>query len=162
VYSPAGSLRVKNLFDVFRWSGLSAATARLAGPSAFDARYSNVGNQQARGPAAGGSGVLVRLTRPGGVRSVLAESVLLKHQLLIRGQIVPKVLDRGRDSPATDGSGLSTASHLIVPRRLVRTAITVKPSTLLRRFISTANRSIKHHAQCSGRQQTSRTSCVPN
>jgi hypothetical protein len=39
----------------------------------------------------------IRLTRPGGVRSVLAESVLLKHQLVI--------LNRSRRAPNLPGIG---------------------------------------------------------
>ena len=70
---------------------------------------------------------LVRLARPGGVRSVIAESVLLKHQLLI--------LNRSRRrAPNLNGwdrlmAGL--CSLFIKPARLVRTAIALKPSTLL-------------------------------
>jgi hypothetical protein len=68
----------------------------------------------------------IRLARPGGVRSVLAESVLLKHQLVI--------LNRSRRAPnlrASDRLITGLCALLILPRRLVRSAVVVKPSTLL-------------------------------
>ena len=69
----------------------------------------------------------IRLVRPGGVRSVLAESVLLKHQLL--------TLNRShRRAPNLRGSDRLIAglcALLVLPRRLVRSAVVVKPSTLL-------------------------------
>jgi len=70
---------------------------------------------------------LARLLGPGGVRSVVAESLLLKHQLLI--------LNRSRQrSP-----NLSTWDRILAgwlalwvrPTRLLRSAIALKPSTLL-------------------------------
>ena len=70
---------------------------------------------------------VVRLAKPGGFRSVVAESVLVRHQLLI--------LNRGRKRApnlrARDRffAGLCT---LFIPRaRLLRSAIVLKPSTLL-------------------------------
>ena len=68
----------------------------------------------------------IRLARPGGVRSVLAESVLLKHQLVI--------LNRSRRAPnlrASDRLITGLCALLVLPRRLVRSAVVVKPSTLL-------------------------------
>ena len=68
----------------------------------------------------------IRLARPGGVRSVLAESALLKHQLLI--------LNRSRRAPnlrVSDRLITGLCALLILPRRLVRSAVVVKPSTLL-------------------------------
>ena len=70
---------------------------------------------------------LARLTRPGGLRSVVAESVLVRQQLLI--------LNRGRKRApnlrATDRiiAGLSTL--FLRPARILRSAIVLKPSTLL-------------------------------
>ena len=71
---------------------------------------------------------VVRLGRPGGLRSVVAESVLARHQLLI--------LNRGRKR----APNLRTADRLIYglctllirPARFLRSAIVVKPATLLR------------------------------
>jgi len=70
---------------------------------------------------------VLRLVRPGGVRAVVAESVLAKHQLLI--------LDRSRRR----APNLHTLDRLIAgfcslwikPSRLRRVAIAFRPSTLL-------------------------------
>jgi putative transposase len=69
----------------------------------------------------------VRLARPGGLRSVVAESVLVKHQLLI--------LNRGRKR----APNLRSADRVIAglctlfmpPVRVLRSNIVLKPSTLL-------------------------------
>src|SRR5215470_6377759 len=70
-------------------------------------------------------GIVVRLVKPGGPRSVVAESVLVRHQLLI--------LNRGRKRApklrAADRiTGLCTL--FIRPARLVGSAMVLKPSTL--------------------------------
>ena len=71
---------------------------------------------------------LARLARPGGLRSVVAESVLVRHPLLI--------LNRGRKRApnlrATDriiAAGLCTL--FMRPARVLCSAIVLKPSTLL-------------------------------
>jgi len=70
---------------------------------------------------------LARLLGPGGLRSVVAESLLVKHQLLI--------LNRSRTrSPNLSASDRVVAGLCVVfmrPSRLIRTAIVLKPSTLL-------------------------------
>ena len=70
---------------------------------------------------------LARLLGPGGIRSVVAESVLVKQQLLI--------LNRSRQrSPSLRSSDRLVAglcALLIRPTRLIRSAIVLKPSTLL-------------------------------
>jgi putative transposase len=70
---------------------------------------------------------LARLLGPGGVRSLVGESLLLKHQLLI--------LNRSRQrSPrlsAWDRILAGLLALLVLPSRLFRSAIVVKPSTLL-------------------------------
>ena len=70
---------------------------------------------------------LVRLLGPGGVRSIVAESLLLKHQLLL--------LNRpGQRSPhlcAWDRILAGGMALLLPPTRLLRSAIVRKPSTLL-------------------------------
>lgn len=70
---------------------------------------------------------LIRLAKPGGLRSVVAESVLVRHQLLI--------LNRGRRR----ATNLRPADRIIAalctlfmrPARVLRSAIVLKPSTLL-------------------------------
>src|SRR5215813_12400579 len=70
-------------------------------------------------------GIVVRLAKPRGLRSVVAESVLVRHQLLNRGRKrAPKL--RAADRIIT---GLCTL--FIRPARLVGSAIVLKRSTLL-------------------------------
>ena len=70
---------------------------------------------------------LARLARPGGLRSVVAESMLVRHQLLI--------LNRGRKRApnlrATDRIIAGLCALFMRPARVVRSAIVLKPSTLL-------------------------------
>src|SRR5713101_7103130 len=71
---------------------------------------------------------VARLAGPGGARSVVAESVLVKQQLLI--------LNRSRSrSPHllfADRMVAGVCALLMRPSRLIRSAIVLKPSTLLR------------------------------
>ena len=69
---------------------------------------------------------LARLARPDGLRSVVAESVLVRHQLL--------VLNRGRKRApnlrAADRIIAGLCTLFIRPARVFRSAIVLKPSTL--------------------------------
>jgi transposase InsO family protein len=71
--------------------------------------------------------IVIRLCRPGGLRSVVAESVLLRHQVLI--------LNRGRKrAPNLRPSDRIVAGFctlLMRPAKILRSAIALKPSTLL-------------------------------
>ena len=70
---------------------------------------------------------VIRLARPGGFRSVVAESMLVKHQLLI--------LNRGRKRApnlrAADRVIAGLCTLFMRPSRVLRSAIVLKPSTLL-------------------------------
>jgi len=70
---------------------------------------------------------LARLAKPGGLRSVLAESVLVRHQLVI--------LNRGRKRApnlrARDRIIAGLCTLFMRPARVLRSAIVLKPSTLL-------------------------------
>jgi putative transposase len=70
---------------------------------------------------------VVRLIRPGGLRSVVAESLLARHQLLI--------LHRGRKRApnlrAADRVIAGLCAFFMRPARVLRSAIVLKPSTLL-------------------------------
>ena len=70
---------------------------------------------------------VARLAGPGVLRSVVAESMLVRHQLLI--------LNRGRKRApnlrATDRITVGLLALLISHARIVRSAIVLKPSTLL-------------------------------
>src|SRR5580693_10384945 len=70
---------------------------------------------------------LARLLGPGGVRSLVAESVLLKHQLLI----VDRSRQRSPNLSAGDRILAGLLALLVHPTRLLRSAIALKPSTLL-------------------------------
>ena len=70
---------------------------------------------------------LVRFAGPGGVRSVVAESVLLRHQLLVLNRSRRRAPNLG----ALDRLIAGWCALLILPRRLIRCAIVGKPSTVL-------------------------------
>lgn len=69
-----------------------------------------------------------KLAKPGGLSAVAAESVALKHQLLI--------MKRGRHRAPTltpwDRLVLGGCTLFIVPKRIDKMAVVLKPSTLLR------------------------------
>ena len=70
---------------------------------------------------------VARLAGPGGLRSVVAESALIRHQLLI--------LNRGRKRApnlrASDRSAAGLFTPFPSPARILRSAFVLKPSTLL-------------------------------
>ena len=70
---------------------------------------------------------VTKLFRAGGARSVVAESLLLKHQLLI----LNRSRERAPNLKPIDRviAGLCTA--LLRPARLLRAAIVLKPSTIM-------------------------------
>jgi len=72
--------------------------------------------------------ILFQLARHRGLRSVLAESVLLKHQLLI----LNRSRHRAPNLRTIDRFLAGVCSLFIHPSRLLRSAIILKPSTLLR------------------------------
>ena len=70
---------------------------------------------------------IIRLVQPGGLRSVIAESVLMRHQVLI--------LNRGRKRApnlrSSDRIIAGLCTLLMRPARVLRSAIVLKTSTLL-------------------------------
>src|SRR5262245_40357582 len=70
---------------------------------------------------------VLRMARPGGLRSVIAESVLIKHQLLI----FSRSRRRAPNLRVWDRLIAGFCSLWIQPKRLLRSAIAFKPSTLL-------------------------------
>jgi putative transposase len=72
--------------------------------------------------------ILARLARPGGVRSVVAESLAVKHQLLI----MKRSQRRAPNLTSWDRLMLGFYTLLVSPRRLRKMAVVTKPSTLLR------------------------------
>src|SRR5208283_2858416 len=73
--------------------------------------------------------VLARLLGPGGVRSVVGESLLLKDQLLI----VNRSRQRSPNLSSWDRILAGWMTLWVRPTRLLRSAIALKPSTLLYR-----------------------------
>jgi hypothetical protein len=71
---------------------------------------------------------LAKVMRPGGVRSIIAESLVLKHQLLISRR------SRRRAPPLTtiDRFVLGLTMLFVSPRRVTKVAAVLKPATLLR------------------------------
>jgi putative transposase len=70
---------------------------------------------------------LARLLGPGGVRSIVAESLRLKHQLLI----VNRSRQRAPNLRASDRILAGLMALLVSPTPLLRSAIVLKPSTLM-------------------------------
>jgi hypothetical protein len=71
--------------------------------------------------------MLARLLGPGGIRSVVAESVLIKQELLI----LNRSRQRAPNLRSSDRLVAGLCALLIRPARLIRSAIVLKPSTLL-------------------------------
>ena len=70
---------------------------------------------------------VVRLAWPGGLRSVVAESVLVKHQL----QILSRGRKRAPNLRAAERIIAGLCTLFMNPARVLRSAIVLKPSTLL-------------------------------
>jgi putative transposase len=71
---------------------------------------------------------IIRIMAPGGARTVVAESLLLKHQLLILNR-------SSRKAPplrALDRILLGLGAILVSPQRILKVAVAVRPATLLR------------------------------
>jgi len=71
---------------------------------------------------------IARLFRPGGGRAVIAENLLLKQQLIIHA----RSRQRAPNLSTQDRALLGFWSLFLNPRRIARSAIIIKPSTLLR------------------------------
>jgi putative transposase len=70
---------------------------------------------------------LVRLFGPGGLRSVVAETLLVKHQLLI----LNRSRERAPNLRPLDRVIAGLCASLMRPTRLLRSAIALKPSTIM-------------------------------
>ena len=71
---------------------------------------------------------LARLLRPGGARAVAAESLILKHQLVIVG----RSRRRAPNLTSFDRVVLGIAALFVSVRRIPQLAVILKPSTLFR------------------------------
>src|SRR6516162_6497967 len=73
---------------------------------------------------------VARLAGPGGARAVVAESLLVKQQLLI----LNRSRKRAPKLHPSDRIVAGVCALLMRPGRLIRSAIVLKPSTLLRLY----------------------------
>ena len=71
--------------------------------------------------------IIAKLLGPGGARAVVADSLLLKQQLLI----INRSRRRSPNLLAHDRFLLGLWSLFLTPRRILRAAIIIRPSTLL-------------------------------
>jgi len=71
---------------------------------------------------------LAKLIRPSGGRTVIAENLLLKQQLIIHS----RSRQRAPNLSTQDRALLGFLSLFLNPKRIARSAIIIKPSTLLR------------------------------
>ena len=71
---------------------------------------------------------VLKLVRPGGVRAVAAESLLLKHQLLISN----RSRHRAPNLTTLDRCLLGLATLFLSPRRIPKLGALIKPATLLK------------------------------
>ncbi len=70
---------------------------------------------------------VARLAKPGGLRSVVAESVLVRHQL----RVLNRARKRAPNLRAADRFNAGLCTLFMRPARVLRSAIALKPSTLL-------------------------------
>ena len=70
---------------------------------------------------------LAKLTRPGGARAVIAENLFLKQQLIVHS----RSRQRAPNLTTQDRMLFGFLSQFFNPRRIARSAILIKPSTLL-------------------------------
>jgi hypothetical protein len=71
---------------------------------------------------------LAKLARPGGLGAVAAESLAVKHQLLV----MKRAQRRAPNLTPWDRLLLGVCALLVSPQRLSKMAVILKPSTLLR------------------------------
>src|SRR6266516_5272238 len=79
---------------------------------------------------------IAKLVRPGGVRAVVAESLVLKHQLLISS----RARRRAPNLNSLDRLLLGLGSLFVPPSRIPKLAVILKPRTLLRFHVALKTR----------------------
>lgn len=83
---------------------------------------------------------LAKLVRPGGVHSVIAESLLLKHQLIISR----RSSRRAPPLSTIDRFVLGLTALFVSPRRVAKVAAILQPATLLRFHKALVDRKYRH------------------
>ena len=71
--------------------------------------------------------LLIRLLQPGGIKTVAAENLLLKKQLLV----IQRTRGKAPNLTTLDRLVFGWLSMLLTPKRIAQSAIIIKPSTLL-------------------------------
>jgi putative transposase len=71
---------------------------------------------------------LAKLLRPGGARAVVAESLLLKHQLVI----INRSRQRAANLSSLDRFGLGLTTLFVSPHRIAKLSAILKPATLFK------------------------------
>jgi hypothetical protein len=92
---------------------------------------------------------VAKLLRPGGVRAVAAESLLLKHQL----QISNRARQRAPNLTSLDRFMLGLTTLFIRPHRIPKLATMLKPATLLRFHKALVDRKYRLLFSSSGRRR---------
>ena len=93
---------------------------------------------------------LIRFLRPGGVRAIVAETLLLKHQLLI----INRTRQRAPNLTSVDRVLLGVWTLCVNPRRLSRVAVILKPPTLLRFHQALVRRKYRYLFSASSQRRT--------
>jgi len=89
---------------------------------------------------------VARLAGPGGARSVVAESLLVKQQLLI----LSRSRKRRPGLRLSDRMVAGVCALLMRPRRLICSAIVLKPSTLVSLHRALTQRKYRRLVTCQG------------
>ena len=93
--------------------------------------------------------IFVKMLRPGGVRAVAAESLLMKQQLLI----VNRPRHRAPNLTALDRILLALTTLFVNPRRIPQLAVVLKPATLLKFHKALVDRKYRRLFSCAQRRQ---------
>jgi putative transposase len=90
---------------------------------------------------------IIKLLRPGGVRAVAAESLLLKQQLIV----IRRSRQRAPNLTTIDRNLLGLLSLFMNPRRMAKNAVILKPATLLKFHKALVDRKYRLLFSSSGR-----------
>ena len=101
---------------------------------------------------------VARLAGPGGARAVVAESVLVKQQLLM----LNRSRRRSPDLRLADRVVAGVCTLLMRPSRLVRVGLVLKPSTLLRFHRALTKRKYRRLFSSTVRKKPGPKVCVAN
>ena len=81
---------------------------------------------------------LLKLSKPGGVKAIMAENIAMRQQLIV----VNRKRKRASNLTSSDRFIFGTLAGLISPHRLQKIAAVIKPATILRFHKALANKKI--------------------